>query len=74
MTLSKFNYNVCKLYKNTQILNIDQIFKLEISKLMYKIKFKFVPKQFTELFTEIEKHSFVSYKTMIKYWICHSSD
>ena len=55
MTLSKFNYNVCKLYKNTQILiNIDQIFKLEISKLMYKIKFKFVPKQFTELFTEIE--------------------
>jgi len=42
------------LYKDTQILTIDRIFKLEISKLMYKIKFRLVPKQFTELFTKIE--------------------
>jgi len=47
MTFGKFNSNVCKLYKNTQILTIDRIFKLEISKLMYKIKFRLVPKQFT---------------------------
>ena len=54
MTLSKFNSNPCKLYKDTQILNIDRIFKIEISKLMYKIKFRLVPKQFIELFTKIE--------------------
>ena len=47
MTFSKFNSNVCKFFKDTQILTIDRIFKLEISKLMYKIKFRFVPKQFT---------------------------
>jgi len=63
MTFSKFNSNVCKLYKDTQIhtqiLTIDRIFKLEISKLMYKIKFRLVPKQFTELFTKIEDiHSY----------------
>ena len=39
MTFSKFNTNVCKLYKDTQILDINRIFKLEISKLMYKINF-----------------------------------
>jgi len=54
MTFSKFNSNVCKLYKDTQILNIDQIFKLEIRKLMYKIKFRLVPKPFVELFTKIK--------------------
>jgi len=54
MTFSKFNSGVCKLYKDTQILTIDQIFKLEISKLMYKIKFRLVPKQFTERFKKIE--------------------
>jgi len=63
MTFSKFNSNVCKLYKDTQIhtqiLTIDRIFKLEISKLTYKIKFRLVPKQFTELFTKIEDiHSY----------------
>jgi len=47
MTFSKFNSNVCKLYKDTQILNIDRIFKLEISKLMYKINFRLVPKKFS---------------------------
>jgi len=54
MTFSKFNSNVCKLYKDTHILNIHRIFKLEISKLMYKINFRLVPKQLTELFTKIE--------------------
>jgi len=54
MTFSKFNSNLCKLYKDSQILIIDRIFKLEISKLMYKIIFRLVPKQFTELFTKIE--------------------
>jgi len=54
MTFIKFNSNVCKLYKYTQILTIDRIFKLEISKLMYKIKFRLVSKQFTERFTKIE--------------------
>jgi len=44
MKFSKFNSNVCKLYRNTQILNIDRIFKLEISKFMYTIKFRLVPK------------------------------
>jgi len=59
MTFSKFNSNVCKLYKDTQILTIDRIFKQEISKLMSKIKFRVVPKQFTELFTTIEDiHSY----------------
>jgi len=59
LTFSKCNSNVCKLYKDTQILNIDRIFKLEISKLMYKIKFRLVPKQFIELFTKIEDiHSY----------------
>jgi len=59
MAFSKFNSNVCKLYKDTQILTIDRIFKLEISKLMYKIKFRLAPKQFTELFTKIEDiHSY----------------
>jgi len=59
MTFSKFNSNICKLYKDTQILTIDRIFKLEISKLMYKIKFRLVPKQCTELFTKIEDiHSY----------------
>jgi len=59
MRFSKFNSNICKLYKDTQILTIDQIFKLEISKLMYKIKFRLVPKQFTEHFTKIEDiHSY----------------
>jgi len=45
MTFSKFNTNVCKLYKDTQILNINRTFQLEISKLMYKINFRLVPKQ-----------------------------
>jgi len=59
MTFSKFNSNVCKLYKDTQILNIDRIFKLEISKLLYIINFRLVPKQFIELFTKIEDiHSY----------------
>jgi len=59
MTFSKINTNVCKLYKDTQILNIDRIFKLEISKLMYKINFRLVPKQFIDLFTKIEDiHSY----------------
>ena len=59
MTFSKFNSSLCKLYKDTQILTVDRIFKLEISKLMYKIKFRLVPKQFTELFTKIEDiHSY----------------
>jgi len=53
MTFSKFYSNICKLYKDTQILTIDRIFKLEISKLMY-IKFRSVSKQFTKLFTKIE--------------------
>ena len=43
MTFSKFNSNVCKLYKDIQILTIARIFKQEISKLMYKIKFRLVP-------------------------------
>ena len=43
----------------TQILNIDRIFKLEISKLMYTLNFRLVPKQFIELFTKIEDiHSY----------------
>jgi len=54
MTFSKFNTNVCKLYKDTQILNIDRIFKLEISKLMYKINFKLVPKQFIDLLQKLK--------------------
>jgi len=59
MTFSKFNSNVCKLYKETQILNIDRIFKLEISTLIYKINFMLVPKQFIELLTKIEDiHSY----------------
>jgi len=36
MAFSKFNTNVRKLYKDTQILNINRIFKLEISKLIKK--------------------------------------
>jgi len=67
MTFSKFNSNVCKLYKDTQILTVDRIFKLEISKLMYKIKFRLVPKQFTEHFCKNYRYSFISYKTTIKY-------
>jgi len=59
MTLSKFNSNPCKLYKDTQILNIDRIFKLKFSKLLYKINFRLVPKQFIELFAKIEEiHSY----------------
>ena len=68
MTFSKFNSNVCTLHKDTQILTIDRIFKLEIGKLMYKIKFRLVPKQFTELFTKVKIFiRIVSYKTTIKY-------
>jgi len=68
MTFSKFNSNVCKLYKDTQILTTDRIFKLEIRKLMCKIKFRLVPKQFTELFTKVKIFiRIVSYKTTIKY-------
>ena len=40
MTFSKFNSNICKLYKDTQTLNVDRIFKLEIGKLMCKINFR----------------------------------
>jgi len=71
MTFSKFNSNVCKFFKDTQILTIDRIFKLEISKLMYKIKFRFVPKQFTELFTKIEDiHSYhTKQRSSIEYTI-----
>jgi len=59
MAFSKFNSNVCKLYKDTQILNIDRIFTLEIGKLMYKINIRLFPKQFIELFTKIEDiHSY----------------
>jgi len=59
MTFSKFNTNVCKLYKATQVLHINRIFKLEISKLMYKSNFRLVPKQFIYLFTRIEDiHSY----------------
>ena len=59
MTFSKFNTNVCKLCKDTQILNINRIFKLEISKLMYKINFRLAPKQFIDIFTKIEDiHSY----------------
>jgi len=39
MTITKLNANVCKLYNDTQIPNIDRIVKLQISKLMYKINF-----------------------------------
>jgi len=39
MTFTKLNANVCKLYNDTQIPNIDRIVKLQISKLMYKINF-----------------------------------
>jgi len=47
------------LYKDTQILNVDRIFKLDIRKLMYKINFRLVPKQFIEHFTQIEDiHSY----------------
>jgi len=43
----------------TQILNVDRIFKLEISKLMYKIKFRLVPKQYIKIFAKIENiHSY----------------
>jgi len=45
MTFSKFNTSVHKLYKDTQILNINRIFKLEISKLMYKIYFRLIQKK-----------------------------
>ena len=31
MTFSNFNSNVCILYKDTQVLTIDRIFKLEIN-------------------------------------------
>jgi len=59
MTRSKFNTNVHKLYKDTQILNINRIFKLEISKLIYKINFRLVPKQFIDLFKRIKDiHSY----------------
>jgi len=59
MTFSKFNSNVCKLYKDTEILNRDRIFKLEISKLMYKINFRLIPKEFIELFKKIaDIHSY----------------
>ena len=59
ITFRKFNTNVRKLHKDTQILNINRFFKLEISKLMYKINVGLVPKQFTNLFTRIEDiHSY----------------
>jgi len=59
LIFTRFNTNVCKLYKDTQILNINRVFKLEISKLMYKINFRLIPKQFIDLFTKIEDiHSY----------------
>ena len=59
MTFSKFNSSLCKLYKDTQIRTISRNFKLEINELIYKIKFRLVPKQFTKLFTKIEDiHSY----------------
>ena len=72
LTFIKFNSDVCKLYRDTKILNIDRIFKLEISKVMYKIKFRLVPKQFTELFTKLKTFNRIIQDN--KYWICHSSD
>jgi len=59
MIFSKFNSNSRKLHKDTQIRNIERFFRLKIGKLMYKICFRVVPKQFIELFTKIEDiHSY----------------
>jgi len=40
MTFSKFNSNICKLYKDTQILPINRIFKLAIIVFQFGAKFQ----------------------------------
>ena len=55
ITFSKSFSSMTALYKNLNILKLEDIYKLELAKFMYQINYKKVPKIFVDLFTSTTK-------------------
>ena len=55
ITFSKSFSSMTALYKNLNILKLEDIYKLELAKFMYQINYKKVPTIFVDLFTSTTK-------------------
>ena len=64
ITSSSYRSNAEKLYAQLKILNLNDIYKLQIAKLMHKFKHDCLPAVFNYLFTKLD--NILSYNTRQK--------
>jgi len=59
ITFSSYRLNAEKLYAQLKILNLNDIYKLQIAKLMHQFKHGCLPSVFNYLFTKLDNiHSY----------------
>jgi len=67
LTFSSYGSNAEKLYAQLKILNPNDIYKLQISKLMHQLKHGCLPSVFNYLFTKLDNIIHAAYNTTTLY-------